>query len=127
MAEVFTETFAERAFLQNKDSSSKWGQPDYRNLHIHMKYQHSFICGSLLDSARFFSFSIFYTVSKTPWKGDQPVARPLPAHRPTQTHNKCTQSSMPRVGFEPTTPVFERAETVHASDGAATVTGKWHH
>jgi hypothetical protein len=28
---------------------------------------------------------------------------------------------MPQVGFEPTIPVFERAKTVHASDGAATV------
>jgi hypothetical protein len=28
---------------------------------------------------------------------------------------------MPRVGFEPTTPVFERAKTVHALDRAATV------
>jgi hypothetical protein len=30
---------------------------------------------------------------------------------------------MPRVGFEPTIPVFEWAKTVHALDGAATVTG----
>jgi hypothetical protein len=32
---------------------------------------------------------------------------------------------MLRVGFEPTIPVFERAETVHASDRAATVIGKF--
>jgi hypothetical protein len=31
---------------------------------------------------------------------------------------------MPRVEFEPTTPVFERAKIVHALDGAATVIGK---
>jgi hypothetical protein len=31
---------------------------------------------------------------------------------------------MPRVGFEPTIPVFERAKTVHALDGAATVIGE---
>jgi hypothetical protein len=30
---------------------------------------------------------------------------------------------MPLVGFEPTIPVLERAMTVHASDGAATVIG----
>jgi hypothetical protein len=30
---------------------------------------------------------------------------------------------MPRVGFEPLIPVFERAKTVHALDRAATVTG----
>jgi hypothetical protein len=28
---------------------------------------------------------------------------------------------MPRVGFEPTIPAFERAKTVHALDRAATV------
>jgi hypothetical protein len=30
---------------------------------------------------------------------------------------------MPRVGFEPTIPVFERAKNVHAVDRAATVIG----
>jgi hypothetical protein len=30
---------------------------------------------------------------------------------------------MPPVGFEPTTPVFERAKTVHALDRAVTVIG----
>jgi hypothetical protein len=30
---------------------------------------------------------------------------------------------MPRVGLEPTIPVFERTKTVHASDRAATVIG----
>jgi hypothetical protein len=30
---------------------------------------------------------------------------------------------MPRVGFAPTTPVFERAKTFHALDLAATVNG----
>jgi hypothetical protein len=52
---------------------------------------------------------------------DQPVARPLPTHRTTQTQNKRTQTPMLRVGFGPTTPVFERAETVHTLDCAATV------
>jgi hypothetical protein len=30
---------------------------------------------------------------------------------------------MPRVGFEPSIPVFERAKTVHALDRAATMIG----
>jgi uncharacterized membrane protein len=55
--------------------------------------------------------------------GDQPIARPLHARRTTQTQNKRTHKSMPRVGFEPTIPVSERAKTVHALDGAATVIG----
>jgi hypothetical protein len=42
----------------------------------------------------------------------------------TKTQNKHRQqTSMPRVVFEPTIPVFERAKTVHASHGAATVMG----
>jgi hypothetical protein len=75
--------------------------------------------------AVFFSFSIFYTAGRTPGKGDQPVARPLPAHRTAQTQNKCIQTSMPWVGFEPTTPLFERSKTVHALDSATAVIGSW--
>jgi hypothetical protein len=74
-----------------------------------------------VDLDRFFSFFNPYTVSRTPWTADKPVARPLPTHRTTQTQNKCTQTSMARVGFEPTIAVFERAKTVHALDFAATV------
>jgi hypothetical protein len=66
----------------------------------------------------FFSFLIIYTGSRTPWTGDQPVARPLSTHRTTQTQNTYTQTFMLQVGFEPTIPVFERAKIVHA-----TVTG----
>jgi hypothetical protein len=54
---------------------------------------------------------------------DQPVARPRPTHRTTKTQNNHTQTSMPRVGFEPTIPVFERAKTIHALDRTATVIG----
>jgi hypothetical protein len=32
---------------------------------------------------------------------------------------------MPRVGFDPTTPVFKRAKTVHALEHAATVIGRY--
>jgi hypothetical protein len=34
---------------------------------------------------------------------------------------------MPRVGFQPTIPAFERAKTVHALDRAATVIGCYVH
>jgi hypothetical protein len=70
-----------------------------------------------------FQFLNIYAVGRTPWTGDQLVARPLPTHRSTQTQNKGKQTSMPRVGFEFTIPVFERAKTVHALDRAATVIG----
>jgi hypothetical protein len=44
-------------------------------------------------------------------------------HRTAQTQNKRTQTSMPRVGFELTIPVFKRAKTFHALHSAATVIG----
>jgi hypothetical protein len=78
---------------------------------------------TLLGPGGFFSFVILYTVGRTPWTGDQPVARPLPKHRTTQTQNKRTQTTIPRMGFEPTTIEFEQAKTGHTLDRAATVIG----
>jgi hypothetical protein len=62
-------------------------------------------------------------VGRTPWTGDQSVARPLPTHREKQTQNKRTQASKLRVGFEPTIQMFERTKTARALDRAITVTG----
>jgi hypothetical protein len=74
-----------------------------------------------------FQFLNLYTVGRTPCTGEQPVARSLPTHRKTETENKCTQPFMPRVEFETTIPVFERAKTVHDLVGEATVrfSRKW--
>jgi hypothetical protein len=44
--------------------------------------------------------------------------------RGKQTQYKRTQTYISWVGFEPTIPAFERAETVHALDRAGTVIGK---
>jgi hypothetical protein len=55
----------------------------------------------------FFSFVILYRVSRAPWAGDPP------------THRINAHTSMPRMRLEPTTPVFERAKTVHALVHAA--------
>jgi hypothetical protein len=84
---------------------------------------HPWLYRPLSDLGRFFSFLILYTVGKTPWTGDQPVASSLPTHRTIQIQNKRTQTSMPWVGFEPTIPAFQRAKRVHALDREATVTG----
>jgi hypothetical protein len=85
--------------------------PTHPSIHLSMATQR------FVGPWRFFSFLILYIVGKTPWVGDQPVARPLPI----QTWNKCIQTSMPQVGFEPKTPVFRQVKTVHALDHAATV------
>jgi hypothetical protein len=81
-------------------------------------------CNPLLGPGHFFSVLILYTVGRTPWTGDQPVARLLPILRTTQTQNKRKETSMSLVGIEPTTPASERAKTVHALDCAVTVIGR---
>jgi hypothetical protein len=63
-----------------------------------------------------FQFLNLFTVGRTPWTVVQPVSRPLHIHRTTQTQNKHTQTSIPRVRFEATIPTFKRAKTVHALD-----------
>jgi hypothetical protein len=66
----------------------------------------------------FYSFLSIQTVSRTPWAGDQPAAWPLSTQDNTNTEQ--TQNSGHRMGFNPMTPVFERAKTVHALDRATT-------
>jgi hypothetical protein len=39
----------------------------------------------------------------------------------TQTQNKHKETSMPRVGFEPTFPAFERVKTIHDLERAAKI------
>jgi hypothetical protein len=56
--------------------------------------------------------------------GNQPVGRLSPTHLSTQTQNKRSQTSMPRVGFETMVPAIERMKTVHALNRTATVIGK---
>jgi hypothetical protein len=67
----------------------------------------------LLDLGRFFSFLLLYTVGRIPWTGDQPVARPLPAHTEKHKH-RINAYRHPRLefGFEPTITVFQLAKTV---------------
>jgi hypothetical protein len=78
---------------------------------------------SPLDLGRFFSFLILYTVSRLLGWGISPSQGRYVHAEQHKTQNKRTQTSMPRVGFELTTPVFERAKTVHALERAATAIG----
>jgi hypothetical protein len=78
----------------------------------------------------FSSVIISLTDGRISSTSDQPVARPLPKYMTTQTQNKrihthkhTHQTSVLRVGIEPTIPASERAKTVHALDRAATVIG----
>jgi hypothetical protein len=67
--------------------------------------------------------NLFYTVGRTPWTSDQPVARPLAAHRSTQQHNKRTHRHPCLEWDSNPLSAFELTETVSASDRAATVIG----
>jgi hypothetical protein len=54
-----------------------------RNIEIHPSIHpptHLWLYSPFLDLGHF-QFLNLYTVSRTPWTGDQPVARPLPTHR----------------------------------------------
>jgi hypothetical protein len=66
-----------------------------------------------VDLAHFFSFLICTQLLGFLGRGS--------ARRKTSAYkqNKCTHTSKLPVGFEPTTPVFERAKTVHALDWAS--------
>jgi hypothetical protein len=59
-----------------------------------------YVSTALVGLGHFFSFLILYTVGRNPSMGDQPIARPLPTHKTTNRIN--SQTSIPRVGFEPT-------------------------
>jgi hypothetical protein len=50
------------------------------------------------------------------------VASPLPAQDNIQ-HTEETRTPMHRVGFEPNSPVFKRAKTVHTLDRPVAVIG----
>jgi hypothetical protein len=79
-------------------------------IHTSMTLQHFFWSSILLQFR-----NLLYTNGWSPWTSDQPITRPLPTYRTTQT-----QTSMPWVGFEPTIPPFKQAKTVHALDCAST-------
>jgi hypothetical protein len=66
----------------------------------------------LLSLGRFFGFLILYTVGRTLWAGDQPVARPLSTHMTKQKLSKHMQTSVSPVGFEPMIPVLGRTKRV---------------
>jgi hypothetical protein len=80
---------------------------------------------ALVYLGRFFSFLIYtQPVGLLGRRASPSQGRYL--HTEQHKHRINTQTSMPRVGFEPVILVFKRAKTVHALDRAATVLGKEH-
>jgi hypothetical protein len=70
-----------------------------------------------------FQFLNLYTVGRTPWTEDQPVARPLPIQGTTQTQNKRTQYNHAWSGIRTHYPRVRAGKRVHALDRGATVIG----
>jgi hypothetical protein len=84
------------------------------------------ICGSTAlcwTSAAFQFFNLFTQSVGLLGRGIK-LSQGRYLHTGQHKQNKGTLTSMPRKGFEPTIPVFERAKTVHDLDRAATVIGK---
>jgi hypothetical protein len=79
-------------------------------------------CIALVDLGHFFRFLIYAQSVGLLGRGISP-SQSRYLHIEQHKQNKRTHTSMPRVGFEPTIPVFERAKTVHALDREATVFG----
>jgi hypothetical protein len=74
----------------------------------------------LLDLGRLFSFLIFLqSVGLFGWGISPSQGRYL--HTGQHKQNKCTQTSMPKVGFKPTIPVYEGEKRVHDLGRMATV------
>jgi hypothetical protein len=90
-------------------------------LYIYLPIHPSMVLQPLWIFAAFLQILNAYADGRTPWTVDQPIARPLPTHRTTQTQNKGIQTSMLRVGFEPMSPEFRQTKTVHALDGVLSV------
>jgi hypothetical protein len=70
-----------------------------------------------------FHFLNLYTVDRTFGREISP-SQGRCLHTEQHKHIINAHTSMPRVGFEPTIAVFEKAQAVYALDRAATVIGK---
>jgi hypothetical protein len=71
-----------------------------KHMGIHVKTLLLWLYTLLLGLGRFFSFLIPYTVGRTPWTGDQPVANPLPTYWTTQTQNKLIKCRHPCLEWD---------------------------
>jgi hypothetical protein len=84
-----------------------WGSTDCEFWSRPLGYPSIYGSTDLSWALAHFSVSIFFTVGRTPWMGDQPVTRPLPACTGQHKHRINAHRHPPtQVGFEPTIPVF---------------------
>jgi hypothetical protein len=67
---------------------------------------------------------MLYTVGRTPWTGISTSPERYYAQHSTDTECEHTQTSVPRAVFEPTTPAFEQAKTIHGLERGVTFIGE---
>jgi hypothetical protein len=109
------------------DSLTSESFPVFRHFHFTRKIQQIKLLSSwpyshLLGLGRFSSFLTLYRVGRTPWTWISP-SQCLCLHTEQHKQNKRTQTSMPRVGFEPMTSTFGRPNTFRTLDLAGTLVG----
>jgi hypothetical protein len=85
-------TQAQRDMMGTDGRGDKMRSKQHRLIiQLRISFIHQWFYSTMLGPGLLFSsVIIFYTVGRTPWTGDQPVARPLPIYRITQTQNKRT-------------------------------------
>jgi hypothetical protein len=71
-------------------------------------------------------FTRSWTFGRTPWAGDQLVARPLPVHKHRKTHiHTQTRNIHALSGIRTNDPSFRASKDSDALDRSVTVTGKY--
>jgi hypothetical protein len=85
---------------------------------------HQWIYSPLLGPGLLFSFVIFFTQDgRTPWTGDQPVARPLPTQRTTQTEQTRART---HTHIHPLSGIWTHVPSVRASEDSSCLTPRGH-
>jgi hypothetical protein len=69
-----------------------------------------------------FQFRDTFTDGRIPWRSDQPLARPLPEHRTTQTQNKHIPNIHSLYGIRTHDPGFRASEDSTCHDRMSAVT-----
>jgi hypothetical protein len=96
-------------------------RPSYPSIHPSIDIS-IYGCTGLVDLGRFLSFFIYTQSVGLLGRGISP-SQGRRLHTEQHKRNKRIQTSMTRMGFEPTIPVFERAKIVPTLDCASTLIG----
>jgi hypothetical protein len=75
---------------------------------------------TVLIRCRGFHFSLdLYTIGRTPWTNDQPVARPPPKYTTAQTQNKSARTHTHTPNIHALSGIRNHDHSVQASEGSS--------